>query len=504
MIGIYARVSTEDQAKKGYSLKDQVRECREKSKSNQIIEYIDEGISGAYIDRPALNKLRDDIKSGLIDEVICLQPDRLSRDATILLVVAQEISKRAKLSFANTEYENTPEGKLLFQIMGIVSEFEKAKINERMTRGRKQKARQGKIVKNYFIYGYDYNKEIGKLIINEDEARSVRLIFTLFTEKSSQQGINGIAKYLTNNNIPTKRGASSWHRQVVRQILMNETYIGFFYQNRWNTEGMLGNKYDNKNDKIPLTIRPKEEWILIESPKIIEKEQFDYAQKLLTVSRQRWSGTSKHDYLLSGLVKCNKCNNTMTGRRVKNWSKYTYEYTDIKNTAGAKNRGCGNRIKAEKLEESIWDSLVNYFNQTENINITNGEGDNGETLSIEEMELIRIDKKLIKIKNGRQNLINLLALGTTMDDLLLTETKEKLTSLFNEEVKLKEQQEEIKSAQNMNNQDESRVIRLQETLDWYNKTAPEEITHKDKKQIIRYLVKEIRVDDNDVADIVLF
>nr|WP_253901980.1 recombinase family protein [Brevibacillus sp. HB1.3] len=65
----------------------------------------------------------------------------------------------------------------------------------------------------------------------------------MFTQPNELvQGSNGIA---TNKGVPTKRGASVWHRQVVRQMLMNEAYVGRFYQNKWNTEGMLGNQFRN-------------------------------------------------------------------------------------------------------------------------------------------------------------------------------------------------------------------------------------------------------------------
>ena len=74
---------------------------------------------------------------------------------------------------------------------------------------------------------------------------------------------------LTVQGVPTKRGARLWHRQVVRQILSNRTYIGEFYQNRWDTT------------QRPIRPRPKEEWIYIPCPAIIEREVFDQVQQAL-------------------------------------------------------------------------------------------------------------------------------------------------------------------------------------------------------------------------------
>lgn len=240
MIGVYARVSTEEQAKKGFSLKDQIKECRKKANSEGIIEYIDDGFSGEFIDRPALTQLRDDARKGLIYKVICLDPDRLSRKLMNQLIITDELDKKEiPLEFVNGDYAKTPEGNLFYSLRGAISEFEKAKIKERTSRGRKEKANQGKVLRDFVIYGYTYNKQTEQLEIHEDEAKVVKLIFDLFTKPNDMvKGINGIAKLLTAQGIPTKRGAKVWHRQVVRQIILNSVYMGEFYQNKWNTEGM--------------------------------------------------------------------------------------------------------------------------------------------------------------------------------------------------------------------------------------------------------------------------
>ena len=331
MKAIYVRVSTEEQAMKGYSLKDQLYECRLKAGNSAVKEYIDDGISGEFLDRPALERLRSDLKSGSIDEVICLDPDRLSRKLVNQLIITEEIEKRAKLTFVNHEYEKTPEGKLFYQMKGAVSEYEKAKINERMSRGRRQKAREGKVVKDYGIYGYKYDKETGSLVPDPYESEIVKLIFDCFTGKRGGfKGINGIAKHLASLKIPTKSGKNVWHRQVVKQILSNPVYTGVFFQNKWNCEGMLGNRYRPDDEKVPIKKRPKEEWIPVRCPVIIDNCTFVYAQELLKNMRRRYAGKPKYEYLLSGLVRCGKCGNTMTGVRSKWWGEYVFEYHDRK------------------------------------------------------------------------------------------------------------------------------------------------------------------------------
>lgn len=501
MIGIYARVSTEDQAKNGYSLQDQVRECKKKAGTEKAMEFVDDGFSGEFLDRPALSKLRKNIRDGIITKVICLDPDRLSRKLVNQLILSEEIEKRADLIFVNGEYKQSPEGILFYQMRGAVSEFEKAKIKERMGRGRKEKARQGKVVRDYQVYGYDFDLKTQQFVVNKEESEIVKLIFNLFTEKNnSVQGINGIAKYLTEQGIPTKRGASVWHRQVVRQNLMNRAYIGEFYQNRWNTEGMLGNKYREEKDRIHIKERPKEEWILVPCPSIIDEETFIYAQKLLEESRRRWAGTSKKEYLLSGLVRCGNCRNTMTGRRANNWGKFVLEYCDVKNTAGAKNIGCGKKIKADELDALVWDTILAWLNQSDEIA---AEAENNEVSgsfhSFGEAELSRVKKRLDEIKKGRSNLINLLTnAAEDLGESGLEETRQKLRQLKDDEKYLMEREAELEKELKLQQQDIPQRNQLHEALAYYLSKAPEEISFYDKKELIRYVVKEIRVYDNEI------
>ena len=500
MIAIYARVSTEEQAKHGYSIEHQIDKCTKEiykdypNNEVKIMEYIDSGVSGEFIERPALINLRQVVRAEVITAIYCYDPDRLSRTLMHQLILADEFDQNTKLLFVNGEYEKTPEGRLFYQMRGAVAEFEKAKINERMINGRKTKASKGKVVKNYHIYGYDYNRETGKLIINEEEAKIVRFIFNTFVGKNNQfKGINGIAMYLTETKVPTKKGKGIWHRQVVRQILMNKAYIGEFYQNKWNTEGMLGNKFkSNSEDKIKTTIRPQEEWILVPCVKIIDEVVFDQAQKLLQVSRQRWSGTSKNQYLLSGLVRCSKCGNTMTGRRKKNWGKYVFEYSCVKNTAGAKNKGCGNIIRCEVLDEQVWNVFYDWLSDYKDFK----EEKEVEIASFEESEIIRIQTLINEKELGRKQFIKsmldgkILGLSDFEISQGLKESQETIDSL-------KKQLNYLENELNKEKYSKDKINLLAVSLEEYLLKAPEELTFEDKKEMLRHVIREIQVEDNE-------
>jgi len=81
MIAIYARVSTEEQAVKGSSIESQIEACINKAGTTDVLRYIDDGYSGELLERPGLNKLREDVEKGLIDKVICYDPDRYQENS---------------------------------------------------------------------------------------------------------------------------------------------------------------------------------------------------------------------------------------------------------------------------------------------------------------------------------------------------------------------------------------------------------------------------------------
>src|SRR5690625_1051408 len=238
MIAIYVRVSTEEQLK-GYSVEGQVSDCIGLAETNEVLQYVDDGYTGEILNRPALTKLLTDVEDGLIEKVICYDPDRLSRKLLNQLIITEKLEKhQVDLRFVKSDYKNDAEGQLYFQVRGAFSEFDKAKIKHNTMTGRYRKAKRGLVVKNNGLYGYDYDHEKQTYIINEREAQVVQRIFNYFTESHSMfRGINGIAYHLTEIGIPTATGRKVWHRQVVRQMLLNESYTGRYFQNKYDTEG---------------------------------------------------------------------------------------------------------------------------------------------------------------------------------------------------------------------------------------------------------------------------
>lgn len=490
MIAIYARVSTEDQLK-GYSIGGQIEDCKKLIGTNEYLEYVDEGITGEIINRPALMRLQEDIEKGLINKVVCYDPDRLSRSLVVQLIITKHFQDHnVELQFVKHEYKDDAEGQLFFQVRGAFSEFDKAKIKHNTMTGKLRKAQKGLVVKNSKLYGYDYDKEKNTYSINENEAKFVRMIFDHYTNPNSQfKGINGIANHLTDIKAPTKRGAKVWHRQVVRQILMNEAYTGTYYQNRYDTVGNYVKK--QSGEKTEIKVRPKEEWLVTKIPAIIPKEQFDYAQKLLEQGRRRYTNYGKYNYLLSGLVRCGRCGSTMTGRRTLSHGKDFYIYECRKNYAGAKTKGCGRQMSENKLNRHVWNNVIEMLTNPEKIKEFQGEEE--ATYIKEEME--HIEKEIEKTKKGRKRLFQLISLSED-DDIDLEEIKEQIRELQLKEKELQAKYNELEE-ESQPKEDSQSELAFQEAMDLYLINKEKEFTHEQKQQLLRTIIKEVIIIDSD-------
>lgn len=397
--GIYIRVSTDEQAQKGYSLNEQRETCRSRALelgADEVLEFADEGVSGSLIDRTGLNRLREYISAGRINLLVVRDPDRLSRRLSHQLLLTEEIERAGvSLQFLDFDWQDTPDGRLFYAIRGAIAEYEKEKIRERTSRGRLQKARQGGVPVGFHAYGYMYHRETGRVLVHPEESEVVRQVFNWFV--NGDLGLNGVAKRLNESRVPTRRGRL-WHRQVIRQIIANPVYTG-----RW--------RY--KEVEIPV-------------PPLVDSSLWERAQSKLQFARRLWAGKGRQQYLLSGIIVCGLCGSTMNGVYANRWGTRERRYTCYKNSQGARERGCRPQrsLNAESMEQTVWEQVKRWLNDpamlAEEIK---------KQLYTSEMwaqELGRAERNIAEAKKGQESIIEALSSGLMeLDD----NTRTRLASL---------------------------------------------------------------------------
>jgi DNA invertase Pin-like site-specific DNA recombinase len=324
-----------------------------------IKEYIDDGYSGEYLDRPALEELRNDLRAKLIQNICIYDPDRLSRNLTNQLLIADEIEKSSvNLFFVTGDYDASPEGRLFFSIRGAISAFEKAKIRERTQRGRKAKANSGKIVHNARPYGYNYDKETSMYIVNEDEARVVRMIYAMCIEQS--MGARTITLELARMGVKGRKDGKPLSINCIERVLTRDMYYGQHYLFRQSV-----NKTGQNTREI--TANPREDWIPISVPAIVDYETYQKAQEQRQKNKRYSKRNTTHEYLLQGILYCSICQRSMTaygrpGQRKTTAPKMYYYYSCITKESGnymlEKPCQC-RRIPANVFDESVWNIFVN-------------------------------------------------------------------------------------------------------------------------------------------------
>ncbi|HMS92227.1 MAG TPA: recombinase family protein [Candidatus Saccharibacteria bacterium] len=319
----YVRVSTDKQAdEKTYETQiDEIKRKVEKDGhilSDQFI-YLDDGWSGAYLERPALDQLRQDAREQKFNVLYVYDKGRLSR-----IFVHQEIVIEELLSY-DIEFVSlhdingsTPEEKVMGGVMGLFHEYERVKTAERFRLAKLNKVRHGNLLGYNPPYGYDYvpvqgkgsTKVNGYFVINEEEAKVVRMMY----EWVGVEGISlrEVIRRLYEKGIPPKKAKrATWTKGPIARLLSNETYVGRHHYNK--REGVIPKnpspasekKYKNRHtNKTSRRLRDRSEWLEVKVPAIIEESLYRKVQTQLQHNARFSQRNKKHNYLFGGLVWC--------------------------------------------------------------------------------------------------------------------------------------------------------------------------------------------------------
>jgi site-specific DNA recombinase len=367
---IYARVSTDDQGK-GFSIPTQIEACQKLAEREGYTVpeshlLVDEGISGATLDRAGLRKLRDLVNTRVVAAAIVYDPDRLSRNLGHQLLLTEEFERSGvKLLIVSHPVEQGPEGWLFFQMRGALAEYERAKIIERTRRGSVARIQAGHPWGGRTPLGYRYVSEPhgGRFEVDEEEAVMVRRIYDMCLGGMS---LRAIARQLTAEGLPTplerrpvdrtwrRFPPGTWQPTTVRALLTSEAYTG---RAAWG-----------KRQNIPHTKRrgrrPESEWIRLAIPPIIDTATFQAVKTVLTQHKALASRNRKHDYLFVGArLRCGRCGRGMTGLS-RNSGRWYYRCNSRNNITDRVLR-CLGSLRADVVEQRVWAAIVRVLEQPE-------------------------------------------------------------------------------------------------------------------------------------------
>lgn len=286
---IYVRVSTEEQAKEGYSIRAQVDKLKnyiEIKDWTYYKVYADEGISGKNItDRPALNELITDIEAGRVNNVLVYKIDRLTRNTRDLIDLAELFKKNdcAFNSLMESIDTKTASGRMFLKIIGIFAEFERENIIERITLACEKKVKEGYTLA-VFTTSYGYDRAVGEKVqtINQAEAKIIKEIYAMYLE--GNMSCHAIAKNLNHRGIKTKMGAT-WSHSTIRMIFNNPNYIG----------------------KVRYSMDDKDRYFEVDGKhEAIISEELYYAvqKKMGRVRRKAYTNRPKSDHYFGGTLYC--------------------------------------------------------------------------------------------------------------------------------------------------------------------------------------------------------
>ncbi|GEM_PF-35299 len=373
---LYTRVSTAMQID-GYSLEAQKNRMKAYAEFNDYEiagEYEDAGKSGKSIEgRIEFSRMMDDIKCSKdhVSYVLVFKLSRFGRNAADVLSTLQVMQDfGVNLICVEDGIDSSKDaGKLMISVLSAVAEIERENIRIQTMEGRIQKAREGKWNGGFAPYGYDLIN--GELHINEEEAKTVRLIYELYVHK--KMGGRLIAQYLESHDIKklshkNTRG-DMFAAAYIQDILRNPTYCGKIAYGRRKQEKVHGTRNDYRivwNDDYLLTDGIHQPIVSVEDWEEAQARLRSQATKYKRYDRQE----NEHAYLLTGIIKCPECGAGMyVSKSVKKRPDGSYykefRYYGCKHRRMDKGQKCTfkNQLPMELMDQAVAEVIVSLVSR---------------------------------------------------------------------------------------------------------------------------------------------
>lgn len=499
LIAIYCRVSTEEQSEKGYSIDEQERLLEEWCKKMGYVIYkcySDRGISGKNIkDRPALKELLSDAKAGKFDMVISWKINRVSRKLEDVLKIVNLLEKNniTFKSYSEPFETDTPAGRMQFQMMALIGEFERGTIAQNVKMGMIAKAKSGNWCGGR-VLGYDLvpnnspeeeKKGKNKLKINEKEAEIVRFIFN---EYSKGKGYKAITNQINKLGYKTKKG-NDFSVGSIRDILTNPVYIG---EIRYNVRQNWSEKRRRNINPNPIRVKGKHE-------AIIDRELWDKVQLILESKKGKPSRIYDGEYPLTGILRCPKCGAGMVISRTTNTladgSKKRIAYYCCGNWKNKGTSVCNsNTIRVDKANEYVFKKIEELVSNEAMIKavVKNINKERKDKVKPAKRLLGDIDKELEKLDKRKRKIFE-----AYEDDILTKEEFQTRKNELNEKIRILE--EEKKPLLNTISEEVSEEIPyefIKDILMNFSKILNSSVSREQQKKLLHMIISEITMNES--------
>ena len=383
---LYARVSTDEQARSGYSLAQQIEALRDHAAREGLEvleEVLDPGQSGASLERPGMDCVRDFVAAGGVSVVFAQDRDRFAREPAYLYLLRKEFAEHdCNLRALNDRGDDSPEGELTDGILDQLAKFERAKLAERSRRGKMRKAREGHVGVTTPKYGFRYNEARDGLVVHEPEMRVVEKVFRMAAEGL---GVMAIRTRLRSEGISSPKGGEVWDPRMLRLMVASDIYrphdreeltglvapevaarldpdkqYGICWFNRQKTsmrtvsepDGNGGRRYRKRKTT---KIRPKEEWIAVPVPAFLSRALVDLARTTMENNKGAERKYLAREWELRGLMRCS-CGSTMGTHTTQPRGGRVYHYYKCKRRSRlGKTGSCRQKaLRPDEVEAAVW------------------------------------------------------------------------------------------------------------------------------------------------------
>ena len=511
---IYARVSSERQRQE-QTIQSQTAALRELAEQRGLVVpedllFEDDGFSGASLQRPALERLRDRAFEGCFEVVLCHAPDRLARRYAYQVLLLEELARGGiEVVFAKEpERSGSPEDELLRQFQGMIAEYERAQIAERCRRGKLHRARAGAVsVLSHAPYGYRYVKKTEHADafyeIDELEAPIVREIFARYVEQ--RESIGQIARWLTEQGVATRTGTPCWGPSTIWAILRNPAYTGLAAYGRRRVTGApakpmrVTRQRGGHSGRSAYEHVGPEHWLRIPVAALITAEQHALAQQLLAQNSRLSPRNTRRPSLLQGILVCRECGHSYYRSSTRSKAGIIHHYyrcSGADSFRRPEGRVCRSRpVRIEEIDELVWTQVLALL---ENPELIKAEIERRlATLRAEHPASHRrdgLERDLTRAQNALRRLID----GYQEQLITLDELRARTPELRKREATLRAELDALDAQLH----DAETYLKLTETLDAFRarlSTNAEKLAVKQRQEIVRLIVHEVLLGDDDVT-----